>query len=152
MNEIPFSSSRIHWHSAFLQAMQHELYDYLDSLEFKFEYQLTTEPLRIDLLIVKKPKRLVITKNIARMFRSHNLLEYKSPDDYLSVKDFYKVYGYAHHYAAITPGVDLSDVTITFIQNRHPRVLLRFLAEKLHCGAEEASPGIYAVSGDRIPM
>ncbi|MCL2214584.1 MAG: hypothetical protein FWC06_05170, partial [Treponema sp.] len=85
-------SGKLNWHPAFLQAIQHELYDYLDSLEFKYEYQLTTEPLRIDLLIIKKPKDLAIEKNIGKIFRSDNILEYKSPDDYLSIKDFLKVY------------------------------------------------------------
>jgi hypothetical protein len=90
---------KLKWHPAFLQAIQLELVDYKDSLEFKYEHQLTTEPLRIDLLIIKKPSDLAIDKNIARVFRTDNIVEYKSPGDYLSVKDFLKVYAYACLYA-----------------------------------------------------
>ena len=140
------------WHPAFLQAIQLELSDYKDSLEFKYEYQLTSEPLRIDLLIIKKPKQLTIDKNIARIFRTDNLLEYKSPDDYLSVKDFLKVYAYANLYAAITPSVELSDLTLTFIENRHPRKLLEYLVNTRHYKTEEISKGIYFISGDYIPI
>ena len=99
-NQRP-ASGRLKWHTAFLPAIQLELYDYLDSLEFRCEYQLTTEPLRIDLLIIKKPKDLIIKKNIGRIFRTENILEYKSPVDNLSIKDFLKVYAYANLYAAM---------------------------------------------------
>ena len=143
---------KLHWHPAFLQAIQLELFDYRDLLEFKYEYQLTSEPLRIDLLIIKKPKDVTIDKNIARVFKTDNIIEYKSPDDYLSVKDFLKVYAYANLYAAITPNVELSDITITFVENRYPRKLLEYLTDTRHYRIEESAPGIYRVSGDYIPI
>ena len=143
---------KLQWHPAFLQAIQMELLDYRDCLEFRYEYQLAAEPLRIDLLIIKKTKNVDIRKNIARIFRRDNLLEYKSPEDYLSVKDFLKVYAYANLYAAITPGVDLSDVTLTFVGSRHPRKLLRYLTGIRGYTVEETSPGIYQISGDYIPI
>jgi hypothetical protein len=148
----PRGRGKLRWHPAFLQAMQLELADYRDSLEFKYEYQLTSEPLRIDLIIIKKTKSMTIDKNIAKIFRADNLLEYKSPDDYLSVNDFLKVYAYANLYAAITPGVNLSDITLTFVEGRHPRKLLHYLAEVRGYKVEEMSPGIYQVSGDYVPI
>ncbi|MDR1177419.1 MAG: hypothetical protein LBK64_01190, partial [Spirochaetaceae bacterium] len=90
-----------------------------NSLQFRYEYHLTSEPLRVDLLIIKKSRNLVIDKNIARIFRSDNILEFKSPGDYLSVKDFLKVYAYACLYAAITPGIELTGVTLTLVEQRH---------------------------------
>ena len=150
--KTPRGGGKTPWHPAFVDAIRMELFDYKDSLEFKYEHPLNTEPLRIDLLIIKKPKGLVIEKNIARIFRSDNLLEYKSPDHYLSVKDFLKVYAYANLYAAITPGVDFADVTLTFVENRHPRKLLKYLTATRGYKAEETSPGIYLVSGDYAPI
>ena len=152
MTKDDASHSKLQWHPAFLQAIQMELLDYREYLEFKYEYQLTSEPLRIDLLIIKKPRELAINKNIARIFRSDNVVEYKSPEDYLSVKDFWKVYSYANLYAAITPGVDLSDVTLTFVGSRHPRALLRYLTGVRGYTVQETSPGIYRISGDYIPI
>ena len=43
------------WHSAFFQAIQVELKDYSQFLTFESEHQLTTEPLRMDILIIKNP-------------------------------------------------------------------------------------------------
>ena len=50
----------------------------------------------------------------------------KEHADYLLIKNFFKVYAYASLYAAITPGVDLADITITFVVNRYLRKLLRY--------------------------
>ena len=146
------SHGKLKWHPAFFQAIQQELFDWKDLLEFKYEYQLTTEPLRIDLLIIKKPKNLTIEKNIARIFRTDNLFEYKSPEDYVSVKDFLKVYAYANLYAAITPDVDLSEITLTFVENRYPRKLIEYLKTDRGYEIEETSSGIYQVRGDYIPI
>jgi hypothetical protein len=68
------------------------------------------------------------------------------------VKDFWKVCAYANFYAAKTPGVDLSDITLTFVGSRHPRTLLHYLTSTRGYAVEETSPGIYPVSGDYIPI
>ena len=143
---------RLSWHPAFHQAIQLELFDWRDELEFQTELQLTSEPLRIDLLVIKKPKQLVIDKNIARIFKSFNIIEYKSPDDYFSIKDFYKVYAYAYLYAAIMPNVDISDITLTFIENRYPRNFLKYITKTKGCRIEENTSGIYEIHGDYIPI
>jgi hypothetical protein len=145
-------SETLKWHPAFLQALQLELIEYKNSLQFKYEYQLTAEPLRVDLLIIKKPRGLAIDKNIARIFKSDNIVEFKSPEDYLSVKDFLKVYAYACLYAAITPEAELSGVTLTFVEHRHPRELISYLTGERNYGVEETGPGIYRVSGDYLPI
>ena len=152
MTKDDAAQDKLQWHPAFLQAIQLELFDYREYLEFKHEYQLTAAPLQIDLLIIKKPKELVIDKNIARIFRTDNVVEYKSPEDYLSVSDFWKVCAYANLYAAVTPGVDLSDLTATFVGSRHPRKLLRYLTSVRGYTVEETSPGIYRVLGDYLPI
>ena len=144
--------SRISWHPAFLQAIQMELANYRDVLEFKYEYQLTAEPLRIDLLVVKKSKDVIIDKNIARIFRSDNVIEFKSPDKSVSIRDFLKVYSYACLYAAITKNVELSDMTITFIGRRHPRKLLKYFTNERRYKVEEKQAGIYFITGDYIPI
>jgi len=146
------SGGKTPWHPAFVDAIRMELFDYRDSLEFKYEHPLNTEPLCIDLLIIKKPEDLVIEKNIARIFRTDNILEYKSPGDYLSIKDFLKVCAYANLYAAITPGVEFAGITLTFVENRHPRKLLKYLTGTRGYTVEETSPGIYLVSGDYMPI
>lgn len=44
--------------------------------------------------------------NIGRIFRKYNIIEYKSPVDYLGIDDFYKVYGYLCFYKADTQEED----------------------------------------------
>ena len=58
--------------------------------------------LQMDILIIKKLKDVPIRKTIGRIFRKHNIIEYKSPGDSLSINDFYKVYGYACIYQSNT--------------------------------------------------
>ena len=74
---------RINWHPAFVEAIRLELDEYADDLEFLAEHQLTREPLRIDVVIIKKKRDIVLKKNIASIFRGVNVVEYKSPDDYV---------------------------------------------------------------------
>jgi len=86
--------TRTAWHPAFIQAIKLELENYLDVLTFESEHQLTTEPLKIDVLIIKKNKNVVIEKNIAQIFRLFNVVEYKSPKDRVSVEDYHKTQCY----------------------------------------------------------
>jgi len=145
------SNSNINWHSAFFEAIMLELELYGDSLEFIPEYQLTAEPLRIDCVIIKKPKDLIIRKNIAAIFRGSNLIEYKSPDDFVSIDDFYKVYAYACLYSSLEK-VPITDITISFIESRYPRELLKHLLDTRALKVEKTSPGIYNIIGDIIPI
>jgi hypothetical protein len=94
---------------------------------------------------------VVIKKNIAAIFREANLLECKSPDDYVSVDDFYKVYGYACLYASFEK-VPVTSLTVTFVESRYPRELLAHFREKRNYTIEKTSPGIYIVSGDILPI
>jgi hypothetical protein len=146
--------TRTSWHPAFLEAIKLELDQYGDALEYVPEYQLTKEPLRIDVVIVKKRKNVPITKNIAAIFRGDNIIEYKSPSDYISLEDFYKVYAYACLY--LTTGSKtaegISDLTITFVGSRYPRKLMEHLEKARHCTVERSSPGIYSVRGDPVPI
>ncbi|MDR1443878.1 MAG: hypothetical protein LBI94_03255 [Treponema sp.] len=132
----------IPWHPAFVQAMQLELEPFLPSLQFLSEVQLSSEPLRIDLLIIKKPSSLPITKNIARLFRDINIIEYKSPQDRISLHSFYKTLGYSFLYAALHKA-NINNMTLSIIGNRHPRKLFKELQGRV----TERERGIYEVQG-----
>ena len=54
------TAASIPWHPAFVQAIKLELEAYRDVLEFIPEYRLTSEPLEIDVVIVKKAPDLII--------------------------------------------------------------------------------------------
>jgi hypothetical protein len=135
----------IPWHPAFVQAIKLELEPYQNALEFITEYRLSSEPLEIDLVIIKKAPDLVIEKNIARIFRRINILEYKSPDDYFSVYDFYKVLSYAFLYAALNK-IPLEELTLSIVETRHPRGLFKYV-EGGGGGVTETGAGIYEIGG-----
>jgi hypothetical protein len=147
----PPDEPRIAWHAAFVEAIQMELHQYRDLLEFKPEYPLTAEPLKIDVVIIKKTTNVPIHKNIAAIFRKHNILEFKSPTDYLSLNDFYKVYGYACLYASLEH-IPITDLTLTLIESRRPREVLAHLRKIRSYTVEERGAGIYTVRGDIIPI
>ena len=68
------------WHPPFCASMQLELKEYKSILEYLMEYALSTKPLLIDLLVIKKLRGIEIENEIGCRFRSHNVIEYKSPD------------------------------------------------------------------------
>ena len=67
------------WHPPFCASMQLELKEYKSILEYLMEYALSTKPLLIDLLVIKKLRGIEIENEIGCRFRSHNVIEYKSP-------------------------------------------------------------------------
>jgi hypothetical protein len=144
-------ASPIPWHPAFVQAIKLELEPYRDDLEFIAEYPLTAEPLKIDVVIIKKEPDLVIEKNIARILRSDNIVEFKSPDDYFSVHDLYKVLSYAFLYAALNK-VSVEDMTLSIIEARYPRELFKYVEEEWHGRTTETAPGIYQITGSPLAI
>ncbi len=140
----------LQWHPAFYAAAQIELLEERDKLLFETEHQLSKKPLLIDALIIKVRKGDRIHKNIGRIFKGHNIIEYKSPDDYLSINDYYKVMGYACFYQADTEKVcqiPPEEITVTFVCTRYPKKLVAYLINNLLLNVTCAEEGIYYVEG-----
>lgn len=143
------------WHPANYAGLQIEFEDEKKYLSFEDEHQLGTKPMAIDILIIKNTEGYKVKKNIGRIFRKYNIIEYKSPDDYLSIDDFYKVYGYTCFYKADTPTVnqiEVNELTITFISRKYPRKLLRHLELERGFAIQKIESGIYYIVGDAIPI
>lgn len=148
-------NERLQWHPAFYASMQIELEDERENLIFENEHQLGTKPKEIDVLIVKKENSVPVRKNIGRIFRKHNVIEYKSPADSLRVDDYYKVYGYACFYKSDTEeqdSISITEVTLTFVSSRYPRKLARHLQDVRGYTVEKREDGIYIVGGDIFPI
>ena len=148
-------NSELQWHPAFFAGIQIELKDDKENLSFENEHQLSAKPMEIDVLVIKKEKDVPVRKNIGRIFRKHNIIEYKSPKDYLSIDDFYKVYGYTCFYKADTGAADeikANELTMTFVCSRYPVKLIRHLKEKRGYTIEKQEDGIYYIKGDYFPI
>lgn len=145
----------LQWHPAFFADIQIELQEDADSLIFENEHQLGTKPMEIDVLVIKKEDGKMIHKNIGRIFRKHNIIEYKSSDDYFSIDDFYKVYGYACFYktdARAVNMIQIQDLTISLVCSKYPRKLMSHLKFERKYSIQKIESGIYYVNGDVIPV
>lgn len=145
----------IEWHPAFEASIQIEFENEIDKMTFEPEHLLSKQPMRIDELVIKIRDEEKIQKNIGRIFRKHNIIEYKSPEDYLTINDFYKVYGYCCFYQSDTEHVceiEPEELTITFICNHYPVKMIRHLKEFRKLQIECVEPGIYYITGDAFPM
>ena len=72
---------KLQWHPAFCSALRLELLEDAENLEFTDEFQLTEKPLQIDCTVVKVKRDCKIKNEIGKIFRKHNIFEYKSPMD-----------------------------------------------------------------------
>ena len=148
------NDEKIQWHPAFDAALQIEFGDEAKYLEFDPEHLISKKPMQIDVL-VKNEKHVKLRKNIGRIFRQYNIIEYKSPEDDLDIDDFYKTYAYACLYKSDTETVDLipaDELTITFVCYHYPRNMLRKLEQDRKFSVEQQDSGIYYLVGDAIPI
>ncbi|MBC2582813.1 3-isopropylmalate dehydrogenase [Clostridium sp. DJ247] len=140
------TKEKIKWHPAFAAALQLELKEYKEHLEFFTEHQLTDEPLRIDILVIKKLDDIKIDKLIGKIFRQYNIFEYKSPTDYISIDDYYKVKAYAYLYKALseeTNKISIDEITLTLTSNKYPRKLIEYLKDKQGAEVTKIDSGVY---------
>ena len=148
------NDDKIQWHPAFDAALQIELEDEAEYLEFEPEHLLSKKPMQIDVL-VKNEKTVKIKKNIGRIFRQYNIIEYKSPDDKLNIDNFYKIYGYACLYKSETGGIDeipATELTITLVCYHYPVKMLQKLEQEKNLIIDNVESGIYYFLGDSIPI
>ena len=145
----------IQWHPAFYASIQIEFKDEVEKLTFDSEHLLSKKPMQMDELIIKVAENEVIHKNIGRIFKRYNIIEYKSPDDNLTINDFYKVYGYCCFYQSDTDKVceiPPQELTITFICNHFPRKMIQHLKDFRKLDTVRIEPGIYYITGDPFPI
>ena len=147
-------SQKLQWHPAFCSALRLELLEDAENLEFTDEFQLTEKPLQIDCTVVKVKRDCKIKNEIGKIFRKHNIFEYKSPKDELNIDTFYKAVVYACLYKVLPNHVNeipAEEITITLIRDRKPVKLMHEL-EKSGYGYKKEAAGIYYVNGAMFPM
>lgn len=145
--------SRIQWHPAFYAATKLELHDNIDELEFYPEYNLSKKPLQADLLIIEKNSDVQIKNVIGHIFRKHNIVEYKSPGDGMTVDDFYKCVAYACLYKSTGENVNAvagDELSITMIRESYPKSMMREL-KRLGISFIRYDSGIYYSQNFFIP-
>ena len=90
--------ANIKYHAGFVSGLELLLWQYREQVDIEPEKWLSTEGIRMDVLILKKDPSVVLDFDIGRIFRGHNILEYKRPDDKLNIDVFAKVMAYSNLY------------------------------------------------------
>lgn len=148
MAETP---DKIQWHPAFYAAAELELKENMEELEFISEYNLSKEPVRMDLLILKNREKTPLLKNeIGHIMRKYNVVEYKGPGDDMSIDTFYKTLGYACLYKGYGKKVNeipAEELTVSLFREAYPQKLFEELKKRGHL-IEERYAGIYYVTGN----
>ena len=136
--------TEIQWHPGFYGAAELELISNREELEFQQEYNLSKNPLQMDLLIIKKLADVQIENEIGRIFKKYNVVEYKSPEDGLTIDDYYKTMGYACLYKGLGERVNQvpeEELTVSIFREAYPRELFEAF-RKSGRTPEERFPGI----------
>lgn len=144
----------IKWHPGFYGAAELEFLSNKGALEFQREFNLSKEPIRMDLLIIKKLANIRTKNELGHIFKKFNVIEFKSPDDSLSIDDYFKTVGYAGLYKGLGDTVDqipADELTISIFRESYPREMFGAMKD---WGLEinEHYPGIYYISGKRMPF
>ena len=129
---LTLSELGIQWHPGFYAAADIELSANRSELDFQREYNLSRKPLQIDLLVIKKADDVRTENEIGHIFRQYNIVEYKSPDDGMTIDDFFKTVGYACIYKGLGDTVNqipLNQLTVSLFRENYPRELFCHLRE-----------------------
>lgn len=142
-------AGRIRFHYGFYAAMKVE-YDIIHAdVTYEQEKQLGEEPIRLDFLIIRKDTSTLLSDPIGAFFKAVNLFEYKSPEDGLSIDDFYKAQGYGLIYKGYDRKVNalpIDDMTLTLVRHSYPRDLFKAL-KKSGFIIKEPHRGIFRFEG-----
>ena len=99
--------------------------------------------------MIKKHSDIVIKTVFGRIFKKHNVIEYKSPEDELSIDDLYKTIGYAcmyKGYGNVVNEIESTEMTISLFRHSYPDKLMKHL-ETMGVEVESPYPGVYYISG-----
>ena len=147
------SPEKIQWHPAFAAAIGLEFRDDYKDVIIQQEYNLSKEPIRIDLLISRKDgNSRKFGNEIGHIMKTYNIIEYKSPEDSINIDDYYKTIGYAGLYKGMGEYVNkipAREVTVSMFCTRKPVKMFNMLKED---GAiiEQRYPGVYYITGNTL--
>ena len=145
MNVAREAAAVIQWHPGFCSAVEFEFRKNKDVLSFQREYPLTKGPLVAGLLVIELLKDAIIENEIGKIFRRYNIFEFKSPEDGLSIDDYYKAIAYACLLKCSGKNVNeipADEITLSLVRDAFPREMVRIFTSA-GVAIKQAYPGIY---------
>ncbi len=144
------------WHPLFVQSLKVALKDAEPGqLEIIPEVSLSSKPLNIDMLIIVKKDGHKLKHPISHIFRHYNIIEYKSPEDYLSPDDFDKALVYARLHQVLENSNEdiIGRYTISCVSSKYPRAMMKRIRERgLIIDKDNPEKGIYRINGEMYPI
>ena len=143
------ATPRSDWHAGFEALLRIETHKYGSRVQIKTEHLLGEEPPRADFVVLIDEEGLLPDKAIFRIFRKHNVCEYKNPHDALNERVVRKGCGYVNLYIGTAEhegDVPPDQVTLSIFRAEKPQKLFREMTEKGWLSAD-ATRGIYHVEG-----
>lgn len=135
------------WHSLFYALLMIMLYD-KPSVKVNREVLLGVQPPRADFIVLKKDGTIDLGLRVFDIFKKHNIIEFKSPNDTLSESVLWKVIGYAGFY--ISQGkISAEDVTLTLFRGAKPVKLLKEMSEYI---VPDVTKGIYHIQKWKVNL
>ena len=112
---------------------------------------------RLDGLIIKVPESPPISTSIAKIFRQYNAVDYKGPDESMTVSNYFKALSYAYSIPDyLNDPAAVNQITLTLVSHRFPRKLIHYLQVKFPSTSseilEKVSNGIYYMYNNMIPV
>jgi len=136
------------YHTAAFDAFLYRLNEYIKNGDITLldEHRLSRQPLRIDIMIIKKKREVEIDTSWGKIFRQCNVIEYKSPvDSPLTLPVFVKVvHGYAGIYSSQND-VKLTDMSATILCHQKPVELFEMLKNELSYKILRKDRGVYYI-------
>ena len=152
-------NQKLQWHPGFQAGMELRLRAHKAVLTFRHELPLTKQPTVLDTLIIEKAEGVSLEDDVAAMFLRHNIIEYKNPDDAMSIDAYYKLMAYMSLYKAetgLTDAIKADEVTGTLMRQRAPEGMFRELRRlggrierRFPGGILHPRAGAHAHAGDR---
>jgi len=136
------------YHTAAFDAFWYRLREYIKSGDVTLhdEHRLSREPLRIDIMVIKKNRDVEIGISWGKIFRQCNVIEYKSPvDSPPTLPVFIKVvHGYVGIYSTQND-VNISDMSATILCYQKPTELFGILKNELSYKILRKNRGVYYI-------
>lgn len=146
---VKVDEERTYWHPAFCGATEWELKLNRNDLHFDPDHNLSQTPIQMDMLVIKKNPSAVIENEIGKLFKQHNVFEFKGSGAGLSIDEYYKTIAYGCHYKSLGKYVDeipAEELTLTMMREAYPRELFKTLEESSVVITEKYK-GIYYLTG-----
>jgi hypothetical protein len=121
-------------------------------ITLKDEHKLSKRPLEIDIIVLKKNKDIVIDTSWGRIFREHNIVEYKSPVDSLpDLFVFEKICGYAGIYASQNK-ITRNNISLSLVCHKYPADFFDALKKDFGYNILHKAAGIYYIYHENIAI